>query len=1021
MTYTKSSFPVRKRLLTLVVSFGMAVFSACSEDSSTVVTQSGLEVFSSADDLPSCTKDNEGDQAFIKGETSARICVDGKWFATLDTAGNDFHCSTVKLADGTGLKIMCNGDSVGVVLNGAKGETGAQGQPGTKGEPGTPADTSASCSMEEQAGKLAIQCGDKSARFNIAEDGTITVDTTILDSEKVASSLSGVYGFVQKGPFLRGTSVSVTELESGRSLEQTGTPLDVQVLSDDGEFFLSAHTTVSQYIELVGTGVYRNEVTGGLSNATIALRAITDLRARAGGEVNINLLTHLEYSRVKYLVLTEKMKFAAAKRQAEQEILDLFHIDSEHFFYSEELNIIGTSDGDAALLAVSVMLLGDRNVSQLSGLLGDIASDMEKDGTWDNSAEKIAIADWAADADSAGKLAIIRSNIESWNLSQMVPKFEPYVRQFWYAEYGLGDCTADSVDMVKAATAGKRKGSNTRYLCKETDAVAGEYRWVVASGFEKDTYGWADSTDGALKVGSLTGTKYVFDSTGSINGTKGWRLAENVEKTYGGCTKDLYDSIRTYRGTNEAGYYQCQENVHKWVKTSNNLLIDTQGWTESSDGFSQWGDSIGVVSGGNRICYVYDTSATYNGWRVGHDNDCTLGLYGCTAGRAGKMLLANNAQYYNCANNTWTVVKDRILANTNGWDCKDSNDGEMKLGLSDNSVYFICDNHSWREASTDEEIDCRANGKCIACTQIKQGAFETMNGVEYVCDSKEWRTPNCAEAKVRSLCTANDSAVVWGCELVEKSYWGSNREFYIDYVCSDNKWHAVKSPFEYTLESWLEKKGNYFTSENLPNAVFGDNLVDQRDNHVYRTVVVAGMTWMAENLNFVDTVGYATLRGQTGCYNNEEKNCSIGGRIYTWSATMNLDAKWNNADASTTIDAPYHQGICPNGWHVPNKSEWEILTGNDQGVVGSVAAKDAMAKGYSDWSDAVDRTGLALLPTGTWMTGRPIFSVADGSSDRSVVGVSEFMRWGYEHYWYHEYENHVGEGLNVFLRCVKSP
>ncbi|MBQ9227178.1 MAG: hypothetical protein IJ177_13560, partial [Fibrobacter sp.] len=496
---------------------------------------------------------------------------------------------------------------------------------------------------------VRVTCGTESTVLYVGEmPDTTGQGEVVLDSEKIAISLDEVSGVTQKGPFLMGSKVLVREMEDGRTLTQTGNSFNGKILNDNGEFKINARMLVSQYVMLEATGYYRNEVTGENSNSELTLFAITDVNDR--NIVNVNLLTHLEYERVVYLVTQKKMKVRAAKKQAQKEVFGLLGIDATDFSNSEDLNIAGASDEDGALLAFSLMFQGDRSVADLTALLQTVANDIEKDGTWDDATTRMKIAEWSADADSVGRLATIRNNVRGWELSSTVPNFEQFVRAFWYKEYGLGDCTADSIGRVKAATAGKQEGTWTRYVCRDN-------RWQIANDFEKDTYGWKDTTDGALKDGIVTGTKYVFDSTGSYYGdwsTKGWRQAEDIEKVNGGCRKAIFGEIR--RDTKNGGFYQCQEESLKWELVYNNLLIDTQQWAEDEDGFSKWGDSIGVVTGGNKICYVYDTSATYKGWREGNDKDCTLGLLGCTLGRAGRMNKAVDDNFYNCANNIWTKV-----------------------------------------------------------------------------------------------------------------------------------------------------------------------------------------------------------------------------------------------------------------------------------------------------------------------------------------------------------------------------
>ena len=105
------------------VAIGSILFllAACG-DTVENVNQTGVELFSSKKDLPECTGKNEGDLAVVKGESSLRVCMDGEWTAmTSEGSGvdGDFSCKTVELKDGSGLKIVCNGDSIGVVLNGS--------------------------------------------------------------------------------------------------------------------------------------------------------------------------------------------------------------------------------------------------------------------------------------------------------------------------------------------------------------------------------------------------------------------------------------------------------------------------------------------------------------------------------------------------------------------------------------------------------------------------------------------------------------------------------------------------------------------------------------------------------------------------------------------------------------------------------------------------------------------------------------------------------------------------------------
>ena len=108
---------------------------SCSDSSSSdaVSVNNALSVYSTVEELPPCTAANEGEQLFVKSEGIVRVCADEKWFATISPVSS---CTTEPLADQSGVKIICNGDSVGVVLNGKNGSNGVNGRNGINGTNG---------------------------------------------------------------------------------------------------------------------------------------------------------------------------------------------------------------------------------------------------------------------------------------------------------------------------------------------------------------------------------------------------------------------------------------------------------------------------------------------------------------------------------------------------------------------------------------------------------------------------------------------------------------------------------------------------------------------------------------------------------------------------------------------------------------------------------------------------------------------------------------------------------------------
>ena len=109
----------------------------------------------------------------------------------------------------------------------------------------------------------------------------------------------------------------------------------------------------------------------------------------------------------------------------------------------------------------------------------------------------------------------------------------------------------------------------------------------------------------------------------------------------------------------------------------------------------------------------------------------------------------------------------------------------------------------------------------------------------------------------------------------------------------------------------------------LNPAISYGEMIDARDGQVYKTVVIGEQTWMAENLNF------GTINGSY-CYNNEESNCVKYGRLYTWATSMDSAGAYSNDGKGCGYSAecsPIYpvRGICPNGWHLPSKEEWEKI------------------------------------------------------------------------------------------------
>ena len=250
------------------------------------------------------------------------------------------------------------------------------------------------------------------------------------DEKDVAGGVSEDAGFVadvagvaQKGPFVKGSAVTVRGIDC-KTLEFTDLVFEGTVKSDKGDFALDSVALDTSCAVVEVTGKYLNEVTGKKTKGELTLRALTDLKDREN--VNVNLLTNLAYERMMYLVKEKSKTLAKAKVQAEKEVLAAFDIKDEVDEF-ENLNIFESGDGNAALLAVSVIMQGDADETALAKRLDNFDDSFAESGEWKDSETKKAIAEWVVEASANGKLDSIRKNIEGLDYADEIPAFEKYV------------------------------------------------------------------------------------------------------------------------------------------------------------------------------------------------------------------------------------------------------------------------------------------------------------------------------------------------------------------------------------------------------------------------------------------------------------------------------------------------------------------------------------------------------------------------------------------------------------------
>ena len=684
-----------------------------------------------------------------------------------------------------------------------------------------------------------------------------------------------VAGVAQKGPFVKGSDVTVQGIDC-KTMALTGEIFEGSVKSDKGDFGVDDVNLSASCALFEVVGYYFNEVTGKKSAGEVTLRVISDLSDRK--HVNINMLTELEYKRVMNLVSEEKMSFADAKKQAEKEVLASFNVNGDYAL-SEDLNIFEKGDGNAALLAVSVIVLADAKESKLAERLDEFSTAISKNGSLDDDA-KTEIVKWASSAASSGKLDTIRKNIESWGYADEVPEFETYVSAV----------IPDSIENLLSSSSGSVTLSEVEGSSSsngDSGSKAGTSS-SCHSGQDPESSSGKDVEPAETSSSSVTSSsdkEIASSSSASIENSRTSYLNPNIN--YGEMT-DSRDG-----------------QVYKTVK------IGTQVWMAQN------------------LNYKTENSYCYN------DSTIYCDKYG--------RLYTWAAAMESCPSD-WhlpsrTELDDMLVIAGGGYaslegEALKSQDGWLGKEYATDALGFSAVPEGYRSYEGDyKNVNKRAG--FWSSTDVEDGyAYDLYLSSGYDGADMDYGGKDDAYA-VR--CVRN--------EPVASS---------ISLLCSEESESCETF-------NWSVPKEKYLN----PNIEY-DSFIDNRDGQIYKTVKINNQVWMAQNLNYADSVKTPSLKGRSWCYGDQSEKCKVAGRLYTWSAAIDSvklatrDCGYGHECALPSVV----QGICPEGWHLPSKSELSSLssTAESDGTGGAPALKSKI--GWYNNSKNTDTYGFSAIPVG---------------------------------------------------------
>ena len=233
--------------------------------------------------------------------------------------------------------------------------------------------------------------------------------------------------------------------------------------------------------------------------------------------------------------------------------------------------------------------------------------------------------------------------------------------------------------------------------------------------------------------------------------------------------------------------------------------------------------------------------------------------------------------------------------------CKESRFGEY-ASVGDSAFYY-CNNNLWQEQTRDQynmsAIVCDSAENYTTVGRDSTTLYRCFFGTPKVLEGDEtFFIENTAGLKcdtVPDLLLGRDSVTQYVCDM-GKLREVDNLEAKANRGCTSYNYDDV-AQIEYSIYR-CRGQWKYFK-----DSLYRDTVTDARDAQKYPLIGMGSQLWFAANLN------YAT--DSSWCYNDSTANCDKYGRLYRLAEAA--------ADKEDSL-------LCPKGFHVPSKEEFETFT-----------------------------------------------------------------------------------------------
>ena len=208
----------------------------------------------------------------------------------------------------------------------------------------------------------------------------------------------------------------------------------------------------------------------------------------------------------------------------------------------------------------------------------------------------------------------------------------------------------------------------------------------------------------------------------------------------------------------------------------------------------------------------------------------------------------------------------------------------------------------------------------------------------------------------------------------------------------------IDDDYRIKIESVNNSGINDLSEEFLLNNTSATTVIDY-DGNVYDIIQIGEQWWMAENLKVTKKPNGIGI--DSYYYENNETYLNTYGRLYKWEVANQ---------------------ICPNGWHLPNQTEWETLSTTAGGM--SIAGKNLKTTGTTYWdppSNGTDLYGFSALPGGRAYENGNYYHLTEVACFWSSDENNSSTSWYYEIHYDSEtlFKYNIDKARQHSVRCIQ--